>query len=286
MTHLDLDRLADLEEDLLTPDEEGAAQTHLDECAECRARQAQLADTRAVLSNLPPEPMPAAVSARIEAALSALPSTTIVPLAASKRRGWRAHPTAAGLGAAASVAALVAALVVGRTSSHDSSSSAGGSAETAGAAGTATSSIPLPPPSVTGTKYSFHNLGRTVPALLHPSAALAVAPNTGAQPAPQASKRSTDASASPPAALSRLFTTPGALEACVRGIEGGPAAQPLAIDFATFQGAPAVLVILPGLDQGKVDAWFVGPSCTSTDVNLLRYRSLPAPASAAPSPGG
>ena len=285
MTHLDLDRLADLEEGLLTPDEEAAAQTHLGECADCRALRAQLAGTRSLLASLPPEQMPATVSARIDASLSALPSTTIVPLS-SRRRGWRAHPTAAGLGAAAAVAALVAALVVGRTSSHDSSSTAGGSAETLGQAGATRSSIPLPPSTVTGTKYTVRNLHRTVPTLLAPTAALAIAPKAGTSPAPQASTGASTAAAGPPAALNRLFTTPGALEACVRAIEGGPAAQPLAIDFATFQGAPAVLVVLPGLEPGKVDAWFVGPNCTSTDVNLLRYRSLPAPGSAAASPGG
>jgi hypothetical protein len=91
---------------------------------------------------------------------------------------------------------------------------------------------------------------------------------------------------SPAPALNRLFTSPTALEACVRGIEGGPAAQPLAIDFATYQGAPAVLVVLPGLEQGKVDAWFVGANCTSADPNLLRYRSLPDPHSPSASPGG
>lgn len=286
MTHLDLDRLADLEEGLLTPDEETAAQTHLRDCDDCRSRKAQLDGTRSLLSDLPPQEMPAAVAARVEAALAALPSTTIVPLSRT-RRGWRAHPTAAGLGAAAAVAALIAALVVGRTSSHHPSSTAGGTAGTLGAASAGRTSIPLPPPTVTGTKYTFRNLARTVPPLLTPSTALALAPKTTAGTAPQPSAGTgAEATVTPPPALNRLFASPGALEACVRGIEGGPAAVPLAIDFATFEGAPAVVIVLPGLDEGKVDAWFVGPACTSTDVNLLRYRSLPAPASPSASPGG
>jgi hypothetical protein len=281
VTHLGLDRLAELEEGLLAPDEEAAAQAHVRDCADCGARQAQLSGTRRLLSTLPAEPMPSEVSARIDAALTGLPFTTIVPLA-GRKRGWRAHPTAAGLGAAAAVAALVAALVVGRTSSRPSSTEDGSQA--LGAPDSTAAAIPLPPNSTTGTKYTFRNLGRTVPMLLAPAAALAVAPEgTNATPQPSPDAASAD---QPPAALNRLFTTPGALEACVRGIEGGPAAAPLAIDFARFAGAPAVLVVLPGLEAGKVDAWFVGPDCTETDVDLLRYRSLPAPSVTSPSPGG
>ena len=282
MSHLDLDRLADLEEDLLTPDEAGEAEAHLRDCADCRGLQAQLRGTRSLLTALPPEQMPAAVSARIDAALSALPATTIVPLS-SKRRGWRAHPTAAGLGAAAAVAALVAALVVGKTSSHSPSTEAGGSADSLGT-GAARASVPLPTTSVSGNHYTAHNLDRTVSALLTPVTAMAATPQGGAGATPQPS--TAKAAASPEPALNRLFTSPAALEACVRGIEGGPAVQPLAIDFATYQGAPAVLVVLPGLEQGKVDAWFVGANCTASDPNLLRYRSLPDPNAATSSPGG
>ena len=283
MSHLDLDRLADLEEDLLTPDEAGAAEEHLRDCADCRSLQAQLLGTRSLLAALPPEQMPEAVSARIDAALSALPPTTIVPLS-SKRRGWRAHPTAAGLGAAAAVAALVAALVVGKTSSDNSSTEAGGSADSLGAAGAARTSVPLPTTSVSGNHYTARNLDRTVSALLTPVTAMAAAPEGDASATPQPS--TAKAVPRPEPALNRLFTSPTALEACVRGIEGGPAVQPLAIDFATYQGAPAVLVVLPGLEQGKVDAWFVGANCTASDPNLLRYRSLPDPNVATPSPGG
>lgn len=280
MTHLDLDRLAELEEDLLTPEDSATARSHLDECADCRALQARLDATRALVSTLPPDPMPAVVAARIDAALEALPSTTIVPLS-SRRRGWRAHPTAAGLGAAAAIAALVSALVIGRTSSGPSSN-AGDHGDAAGAASAArTAPIPLPTTTVSGTHYTSRNLAQSVSALLQPATPLA-ATAAGSTAAPQASS----ATPSPEPALTRLFTSPAALQACVRGIEGGPAVTPLAIDFATYQGAPAVLIVLPGLEAGNVDAWFVGANCTSSDPNLLRYRSLPAPDATPPSPGG
>lgn len=283
MSHLDLDRLADLEEDLLTPEAAGEAEAHLRDCADCRGLQAQLHGTRSLLSALPPVEMPAAVVARVDAALSALPTTTIVPLS-SKRRGWRAHPTAAGLGAAAAVAALVAALVIGKTTSNSPSTDAAGGAGAAAGAGTTRTTVALPTTSVSGTRYTARNLDRAVTALLQPATALAAAPQAGTSPTPQPS--SEKAAPSPNPALSRLFTSPAALQACVQGIEGGPAVQPLAIDFATYQGAPAVLIVLPGLEQGKVDAWFVGANCAASDPNLLRYRSLPDPNASAPSPGG
>ena len=284
--HLDLDRLADLEEDLLTPAETEASNSHLAECDVCRQRQANIRTTRALLSTLPPEPMPAGVANRIDAALSALPSTTIVPLA-SKRRGWRSHPTAAGLGAAATVAALVAALIIGRTSSHPSSHETGAAAGTA--AGAPRTTVPLPTTTVTGTHYTTANLARTVPALLQPTQAATMSQATGAAPVqtptPEAAGAAAPA-AGVPAQLTPLFVSNAALQACVRSIEaGGPLEKPLAIDFATYQGSPSVLIVLPGLEAGKIDAWFMGPDCGSGEQIPLGYISIPT-ASPTPSPGG
>jgi hypothetical protein len=285
-SHLDLDRLADLDEDLLSPDDATASERHLAECATCRQRQADIRTTRALLSTLPQESMPDAVASRIDAALAALPATTIVPLAA-KRRGWRAHPTAAGLGAAATVAALVAALVIGRT--HHSSTPHDNS-EAAGAAGAgAPSSVALPTSAVSGTDYTAANLARTVPALLAPPQSAKMAVSGGAVPSGSPGP-ATAAGVAPatgvPAPLTRLFGSAAALQACVRSVEaGGPSVEPLAIDFATYQGAPSVLIVLPGLEQGHIDAWFVGPGCTAAQENLLDYKSVPT-SSPTPSPGG
>lgn len=280
--HLELDQLADLDEDLLTPTETAAAEEHLAGCGQCRARRADLRTTRALLSTLPADPMPPAVASRIDAALAALPSTTIVPLAGKRRSRWRAHPTMAGLGAAATVAALVAALVVARAESHHSTANGPGTATAAGAASRTT--LTLPPASVTGTKYTAHNLGQTVPALLNPQPAPKLAP---ASPGPQTAAGATTTSAGAvPASLSRLFESSSALDACVRSVEtGGALVRPLAIDFATYEGAPSLLIVLPGLDAGTIDAWFVGPGCDATNENLVTYKSV-ATASPSPSPGG
>lgn len=292
MTHLDLDRLADLEEGLLTPDEEAAARTHLGECADCRAGQAQLSDTRSALSGLPPEEMPSAVAARIDAALSALPSTTIVPLS-SRRRGWRAHPTAAGLGAAAAVAALVAALVVGRTSSHHPSTTSAGADNRGVGATTGTTTVPLPTTTASGTRYTAANMTHKVEALLAPpvSSLSAAAPAPGAAAQPTASPP-VESAKRVPAALSRLSSSPGALASCVLGLEEQsqiPITEPLAIDFGEFRTPtgvkPAAVVILPGFDDPtSLGAWVVGANCTRTDVDLLNYATVGAPLSSSPGP--
>jgi hypothetical protein len=263
-----------------------AAEEHLAGCGECRQRRADIRSTRALLSTLPAEPMPASVADRIDVALAALPSTTIIPLSA-KRRSWRAHPTMAGLGAAATVAALVAALVVARTS-HDSTSDHNGT-------GTAAAGLPAHPPlalpqaTVTGTKYTAANLDSTVPTLLAPQAQV-LAGAAPTSPAPETAGGGASAKASAvPASLARLYNSPTALAACVSKVEeGGPPVKPLAIDFATYQDKPALLIVLPPLASapgGTVGAWFVGPNCDGTFDDLQTYLTVPT-SSASPTPGG
>ena len=295
MTHLDLDRLADLEEELLTPEDAAAAQAHLRDCSDCRDRAARVRATRSLLSAMPAEAMPDVVSARVDAALAALPSTTIVPLG-GRRRGWRAHPTAAGLGAAAAVAALVAALVIGRTSSHPSSNDTAAS-EAAGTAAAPKTTLALPTTSVSGTHYTVANLTNKVGALLAPPAVSSLSaaspPNPGSAAAPQPTASAPDAAKTRiPAELQRLYGSPGDLAACVIGLEEQsqiPIAEPLAIDFGKFRTPagvqPAVVIVLPGLDDpGTYGAWVVGGGCTRSEVDLLNYAAVSAPPSPSASP--
>ena len=92
-----------------------------------------------------------------------------------------------------------------------------------------------------------------------------------------------------PAALVRLYTSRSALEDCVRKVEeGGPAVQPLALDFANYQDKPALLIVLPPLPSappGTVGAWFVGPNCDGSFDDLQTYLTVPTSAPT-PSPGG
>lgn len=284
--HLDLAQLADLDEDLLVPAETAAAEEHLAGCEQCRQRRGDIRATQALLSTLPADPMPAEVANRVDAALAALPSTTIVPLS-PKRRSWRAHPTMAGLGAAATVAALVGALVVARTSSDHHNAADNGPRTTAGAA-TNQAQLVLPDATETGTNYTAGNLAATVPGLLQPHGpAVGQAP---VSPSPQvAAGGAAPKTGTPSAALAGLRNSPSALEACVRSVEKpGPYVAPLALDFASFEGAPSLLVVLPPLPDapsGTVGAWFVGPGCGPLDADLLKYREVPT-ASPSPSPGG
>jgi hypothetical protein len=283
--HLDLEHLADLDEDMLAPAETAAAEEHLADCGQCRQRRADLRGTRALLSTLPAESMPSAVAGRIDAALAALAPTTIVPLT-PKRRSWRAHPTMAGLGAAATVAALVAAIVVARTSSHHSNSD-NGSTEAAGAAARQ-APLALPQATTSGNDYTAVNLARTLPDLLRPRGP-AVGGAAPTSPAPGAVNGATTKSDSVPPALTRLYSSPTALQDCVRKVEqGGPLVEPLAIDFASYQGEPTLLIVLPPLSSapaGTVGAWFVGPRCDGTFDDLQTYLTVPT-ASGSPSPGG
>lgn len=289
--HLDLEVLADLDEDLLPGPEAATHEAHLSTCAVCRERLGRIRATRAVLGSLPDHPMPEGVASRIDAALAAAPAATIVPFQAKRR--WRAHPTAAGLGAAAAVAALVAALVIGRTSDHPSSDNA--PATLAEGNGSRVSVLNDLPTSATGTNYTIAHLEGQVSTLLQPPSVEALSsptsgsgpessqPDGASSPGPSAAE-----DASIPASLSRLYGSTGALASCVLGLEEQaqiPIGAPLAIDFAKFKGAPAVVLVLPGLDvPGTYGAWIVGPNCNRSDVNLLHYELIPAPASSSPSP--
>jgi hypothetical protein len=63
--HLDHRALADLAEGLLDDDHAASANAHLDDCAECRERSAEVADVSRILADIPVPPMPADLAARI-----------------------------------------------------------------------------------------------------------------------------------------------------------------------------------------------------------------------------
>ena len=288
--HPGFERLAELDEGLLDSADAERVAEHAAGCAHCRDEQAQLNRTRTLLGSLPDEPLPADIAARLDAALADAASTqstpaqaTVLPLDAQRRRR-RIPPAAAGLGAAAAIAAVVAILVVG----HGSGGGHTGTPEQTSALGAAGADTVLSNLTTTesGTDYTSKNLDSTVPPLVGgPHLAMtqiAPQPNTGAGARPKA--------AALPAALAHLHDSPDALRSCILGVEaGGAIERPLAIDFARYQGAPALLVVLPGLSAGFVDAWFVGAACSEADAHLLGYKAIPSSVSssaATPSPGG
>lgn len=262
--HLDLDTIADLDADLLPAESGSAATTHLTGCPDCRSRQAGLRTTRALLSTLPAEPMPQPVADRIATALDEAAATraTIVPTS-TRRRRWFAHPTVPGLAAAFTAAALVAAVVVGVV--HQSHKHPTSALSPQGPTGAAANRAPSYPVTASGRDYSKADIPTLVPRLLvsPPATVGGAAPVAGTVPP----------------ALRRLYTSRVALDACIAELTaGGPAQQPIAVDFARYAGHPAVVVVLPGLAPANVDAWVVGPGCTRGQDALLLYESVRRPA--------
>jgi len=277
--HLDLDVLADVEEELVSPREAMEARAHLEGCGECRARLAQLRTTRALLTALPQDPMPDDVAARLDAALAAAADTsnTIVPL--NRRPRFWNTPAIAGVAAAVAILVLVGAVVVGNVSRHHPSTSSS-------AAGAGAAKAPAGPAGTvkewsTGTNYSSLSIiAARVPALV-----LGVPPATtalgGAAPAAPSASPSTSAA---PDSVTQKSTTgftqndlrafPAAVVACGRILAGDVATTPVAVDFARFAGKPAVIVVLPAVDhpETQLDVWVVRSTCSASAPDLLFRR--------------
>ncbi len=75
--------------------------------------------------------------------------------------------------------------------------------------------------------------------------------------------------------LARL-REPAALASCLAGLlpVDQPDARPLALDYAAYQGAPALAVLLDDPDPAKVSVFVVGPTCVKGDEALLFFTRL------------
>lgn len=286
-SHPDFDALAELDEGLLAPDAAATLRAHVADCAECAAAVGRLTEARVALRGMPLVAMPPEVAARIDAALEAeapaparpAAGSTIVPFASRRRpRGVGL----AGAAAAAAVVLLVAGVVAGAL--HIGRTNVTGK-------GTALKATP------TTGRFVATSTGRNYTAATLPAG---VATLLGATPAPsqQALDRGaatsssgagvgggTASALSPGAApqhappmtfaseLSRLQTQPAALLNCIAALSGKatPVTVPLAVDFARYDGKPAVIVVLPTEgNPAKADVWVVGPGCSTKDAQL-RY---------------
>jgi hypothetical protein len=268
---------------------------------------------RALLADLPDVPMPPEVLARIQAALAAeaagntestgnIESTveasepraaaTVVPLApvaARRATGWR-NPRV--LQAAAVVVVLVAGTVVGIKAI--SGQSPAGTASTAAGAAPRTDAVVRQ----TDHAYTAASLALDVHALVsgkstaYGTTAGATTDSNGAAGTPPTVPSPTGVSAGPELGTSlaagsapldpgvkRLLSSTTALAPCLTTIEDGlPAAvEPIAVDGGTYEGKPALVVVLPGSDDPtSYDVWIVGPTCgTNKDSALIRYQSVP-----------
>lgn len=260
MTHVSLDDLADLHAGEAAPE----VSAHVAACADCSARLAELdaalPRVAADLAGLPVPEVPADVAARLDALRPPPAATsTVVPLdaAPSRRTSWLPA-----LGGVAAAAVLVTGGVL-------VAQNAGGGGASADKGSTAGAKAPELPTSASGNDYRKDGkaLAAALPALLGGS--------------PRAETLATgDAKAAAPAALDPLdrLRQQDALAACLAGLSDPTSTDlPLALDYAAFEGKPALVVVLPTGKTDKVDVFVVGPECDQTDQHLLFYTRLTKP---------
>jgi hypothetical protein len=132
-----------------------------------------------------------------------------------------------------------------------------------------------PPVTRSGRDYQPGTLGQLASRDLRGGAAqppLAAAPTPTAAAAPDgAGKTSSSALDAPNQAagtdpLARLATAP-ALRACLDAVDRAHAGTPTLVDFAEFQGSPALVIVVQQPNQ--VIAVVVGPACGLSNANEL-----------------
>ncbi|MDX6215704.1 MAG: hypothetical protein QOG99_1288 [Frankiales bacterium] len=257
--HLDLEAMADA----LAAAEDGAALPgHLLGCAACATRfdalRVALDAVASDLAGLPAVPaVPAGlrrsvVPAPSPGATTVLPATPVASLDEARSRRARLVLAASGLAAAA-------VLIVGGglLLSHNATDT-----RTAATSAASPGSLPVHD---SGADYrSPAALQAALPGLLSPpattpgKAAATTAPLHGVAPA------ATDP-------LARL-RTPTGLQSCLASLtDPANTSAPLALDYATYKGAPALVVVLPSAKPSKLDIWVVGAACTQLESDLLLY---------------
>lgn len=277
--HLDLGTLAELDEGLLPPAAADRARGHVERCGECTERLASVTGVRAALAAAPAEPLPAAVGARLDATLArAARERAAPPRRPARRVQWRPSGGLLASGAAASIVVLLfGALAIsairdgaGRAT-NDAGMGGGGGRSAAQSSEPLGAGVDSADGGVTdsGRNYSAASLPEAVAGLL--------AGRPAAQPVPSAAPGE-DASALSPGRLGRLADS-GALGTCVTELAGRPSVRPLAVDFGSYAGRPAAVVVLPETGSpALLDVWVVGHGCTTGDPQLLYFTRLPRPA--------
>lgn len=251
---------------------------HLAGCAECVGDVEALRRASTALAALPPVAIPVDVAAAIDAALeqerAGAPTTNVVPIARRRSTPWASGAVAA------SVIALVAGIGISVARQDDNGSRPTAADKGAVAAEAARETIRKE----TGQNYTRAALGTQVNDLLAPEALDSGAGTfAGSQTAPPGSAGGAAAptvgrNSAKMAQLDRLRNDPAAFESCLQALRAElPAAdrdvQPVAIDFGEFEGAPAVVILLPFRDT-SLDVWVVGKDCTAADADLLYFARI------------
>lgn len=258
-SHLDLDALADQLAGV------GAGDAHLSTCATCADRLAELAvaerSVAAVLATLPAPAVPVGLADRITAALAREPAraapasaparseaavaSRVTPLD-DRRRALRTWLPAVAAGVVLLCGAGLGYAVLGRddpVAGIPASEAARGAGAAPGAGLVRNES---------GLDYD------------DPAAVTAALPSLLAGTAGQTTRAQTNS-------LGGL-RDPATLASCLSALlpEDQPDVRPLALDYASFGGVPALAVILPDPDPTRVGVFVVGPDCSQDDSSTLR----------------
>jgi len=267
--HLAPEVLAGHAESLLKPGDAAATDAHLAGCGECRRRYADLSSLRSLLAADDPGPMPADVTARLDAALmSARASATTVDLRVERARRVRGRRWLQVGTVAAGLAVVGAGAVFGVRYLADGGPAGGHEAVSGAAApesGPTRASGPTGPPiTASGRTYTAEDLAAQVGQLIPrtvPGAEGLSAPGT-------AGDRSADGGARPPDSTG--------LTRCLAALGEAPAA-PLAADTGRWTGRPALVLVLPGPDALRVTVYVVEPTCTAGKAEVRHHAVLPLP---------
>ena len=252
------------------------------------------ADLRGLAASMPAE-MPADVAARIEDALSDAAATSAahrsVPSLAAARaaRQRRRHQVLTGVGAAAATLVLVLCGVavsrgafrnqIGATSAGQPNAPAYDRGSNEGAAPPA---VPGPTPAgsdaltgplvvATGLNYSRQDLSELTAKPAQgplPDFATSVSGGKGSGPA-EVPLTVRDAAPEP---LARL-TAPAALANCLTAIRSAHPGVPILIDYARYEGRPALIVSVRSNTSTTVVA--VGPDCGLATADQLASATVP-----------
>jgi hypothetical protein len=261
-----------------------------------------------MLRALPAVPMPADVAERLEAALLTARTPErhagdIVPLkewAAGRPSRWKSFPYPA-------AAAVIVVLAIGGSviaglnnrggSGHKATSTAAGLDSATGGSTIAS-----------GTDYSVGSLrmqvativndkvpgaaadfpGLTNPEILSLGAATpsrsAVAPQAAPTGAATAASDTPDTSSrAQRSAPSGPLADPAALQRCIETLLVGKSAQPVLVDYASYNRVPATIIVLPDPDEAKkLDIYVLADTADCAGGELTAVAFLPA----APTPEG
>lgn len=288
--HLDQDGLADV---LAAEPAPGFLQ-HLELCWDCRAALAELRSALdrvgGVLAALPAPTSPAGLADRLETtvaderqrlatAAAAGSASATRPAALSARRHVKPRRWVGGLPAAAAAAAAAAVVIGGVLLTQQGSNHPTGSPAAGRGAQDPTGDIAI---NNTGTAYGTDRaaLAAELPTLLSgkPFKPLRAQGTGAASTTTGGSDRSPALLAAPaPDPLTALRQN-APLAACLSSLsDPNDPRLPLAVDYGSYAGTPALVVVLAAPVKDKLDVYFVGAACSASDAHVLLFDRVSRP---------